>query len=173
MCLALVVVLVAGLWWWRSLRMTDLERALSVAPADSARLSWTDWGAIRSELGVSLDGDSPKADLDRFLDRAYDRDLSSTSALLGSADVLQTRFGFSPATADWEMFSQSDQGAVIVLRMPKGTDYEAIGERLDGLGFGRPDDPDGVWTGGWTCCPRSPPTSRPSCSSSPSTRTTG
>ena len=152
-CLALVLALVAGLWWWRSLRMTDLERALSVAPADSARLSWTDWGGVRSELGVSLNGDSTTPELDRFLDRAYDRDLSSTSALLGSADVLQREFGFSPATVDWEMFSQSDQGAVVLLRMPKGTDFDAIGSRLAGLGYGKPDDPEGVWTGGMDLLP--------------------
>lgn len=154
LCVVLVAAALAGLWWWRSLRMTELERALSVAPADSARLSWTDWAGVRSELGVSLDAGSSPGELDRFLDRAYDRDLSSTSALLGSADVLQSDFGFSPATVDWEMFSQSDQGAVILLRVPEGTDFDAIASALDRLGFGRPDDPEGVWTGGMDLLPR-------------------
>ena len=150
----LVLALVAGVWWWRSLRMTDLERALSVAPADSARLSWTDWAGVRSELGVSLDADSSRADLGRFLDRAYDRDLSSSSALLGSAEVLQSDFGFSPATIDWEMFSQSDQGAVILLHVPDGTDFDALAGRLAKLGFERPSDPEGVWAGGMDLLPR-------------------
>jgi hypothetical protein len=154
LCLVLVLALVAGLWWWRGLRMTELERALSVSPADSARLSWTDWAGVRSELGVSLSADSPPADLDEFLDRAYSRDLSSTSALLGSADVLQTDFGFSPATVDWEMFSQSDQGAVILLHLPDGTDFDAIADRLTRLGFERPSDPKGVWQGGMDLLPR-------------------
>jgi len=150
----LVVALVAGLWWWRSLRMTELERSLSVTPADSARLSWTDWAGVRSELGFSGGADTSRADLDTFLDRAYDRDLSSTSALLGSADVLHSDFGFSPATIDWEMFSQSDQGAVILLHVPDGTDFEAIAGRLARLGFERPSDPEGIWQGGMDLLPR-------------------
>jgi len=153
-CLVLVLALVAGLWWWRSLRMTDLERALSVTPSDSARLSWTDWAGIRSELDVSLDADSSRAGLDAFLGRAYDQDLSSTSALLGSADVLQSDFGFSPASIDWEMFSQSDQGAVILLHVPDGTDFDTIADRLARLGFERPSDPQGVWQGGMDLLPR-------------------
>jgi hypothetical protein len=154
LCLALVGALAAGLWWWRSLRMSDLERAVSVVPADSARLSWTDWAGVRAELGVSLSADSTRADLDRFLDRAYERDLSSTSALLGSADVLQSDFGFSPATIDWEMFSQSDQGAVILLHVPDDTDFDAIAGRLGTLGFEPPSDPAGVWKGGMDLLPR-------------------
>lgn len=154
LCLGLVLALAAGVWWWRGLRMSELERALSVSPADSARLSWTDWAGVRSELGVSLGADSTRADLNRFLDRAYERDLSSTSALLGSADVLQSDFGFSPATVDWEMFSQSDQGAVILLHVPDGTDFDAIAGRLGKLGFNAPSDPEGVWAGGMDLLPR-------------------
>jgi hypothetical protein len=153
-CLALVLALALGVWWWRNARMTELERALSLSPSDSARLSWTDWAAVRSELGVSLDSGSTRAELTRFLDRAYDRDLSSTSALLGSAEVLQSSFGFSPATIDWEMFSQSDQGAVIVLQVPDGTDFDAIADRLARLGFDRPEDAEGVWKGGMDLLPR-------------------
>ena len=53
-----VVVLV------QSLGDDDAERsrlagALAMAPADSARFSWTDWTAVRREVGLDLDAASP------------------------------------------------------------------------------------------------------------------
>ena len=120
------VVAVVGTRWWRDTHRTGLERATAYAPADAERLSWTDWAAVRDRVGSEVDADSSVRDLRKFLDRGYDDDLTSASALVESAPVLQTRFGFSPASAAWELFSQSAQGAVVVVGMPDGTDVDAI-----------------------------------------------
>src|SRR4029077_2431307 len=77
---------------------------------------------------------------------AFNDDLSSTSALVVSAPVLQQRFGFSPANADWELFSQSDQGAVVMLHLP-ASDLDAVADHLRALGYEEPGDAGGVWHG--------------------------
>lgn len=141
----------AGLRWWGEAHRSDLERAASYAPADAQRLSWTDWAGVREAVGSAgahLDGSSSTAELQDFLDAGFDRDLTSTSALVQSAPVLQERFGFSPATADWELFSQSEGGAVVIVKMPDDTDFDALAEDLVRAGFSRPADDDGVWLGG-------------------------
>jgi hypothetical protein len=154
----LVVALVAvaavvGTRWWRDAHRTGLERAASYAPGDAQRLSWTDWAAVRDDVGARLDAASSGDEVRGFLDDAYDADLSSASALVQSAPVLQAHFGFSPATAESELFSQSDQGAVVILTMPDDTDFDAIGDQLEESGFTRPADDDGVWQGGDTLLP--------------------
>jgi cbb3-type cytochrome oxidase subunit 3 len=145
----LAVVLVAGgWWWWRTAARTDLAEAAALAPADAERLSWTDWSGVRRELGAELSASSSASAQARFLDKGYDADLTSTSALLQSAPVLQKRYGFSPASADWELFSQSSRGAVVLLRMPDSTDFDTLGDGLEELGYGRPSSGTGVWRGG-------------------------
>ncbi|CAI9412812.1 hypothetical protein [Nocardioides sp. T2.26MG-1] len=138
----------AGVWWWRHTQRTDLELAASYAPADAQRLSWTDWAGVRDAVGARLDASSSREQVQGFLDDGYDRDLTSASALVQSAPVLQARFGFSPATADWELFAQSEAGAVVIVRMPDDTDFDELADQLEGTGFTRPDDEDGVWLGG-------------------------
>ena len=54
----------------------------------------------------------PPAQVEDLLDRGFDADLTSASALLSSAVTMQQRFGFSPATLEWELFSQSDRRGV-------------------------------------------------------------
>lgn len=137
--------------WWRDRDRTALEQATSYAPADAQRLSWTDWAAVRDALGADLDGSSSAREVQSFLDDGFDRDLTSTSALVQSAPVLQERFGFSPATAQWELFSQSEQGAVVIVRMPDDTDLGDVADELEHSGFTPPgSDPTGggVWDGG-------------------------
>lgn len=155
--LAIALVAAAALVavrWWRDRDTTELERATSYAPADAQRLSWTDWAAVREAVGAvgtDLDGSSSAGEVRRFLDRGFDRDLTSTSALVQSAEVMQAHFGFSPATADWELFSQADDGAVVIVRVPDDTDLDAIADDLERSGFTRPaTDPTGggVWSGG-------------------------
>jgi hypothetical protein len=146
---ALVLALViGGVLWFQSGGQTDLEQALSVTPADSERVSFTDWQAVRRELGADLSGDSSAGDLTRFLDEAFDADLSPMSALVASAEVLHAEYGFSPATLEWELLAQSPDGAAVVMALPEETDFDAIEDRLEGLGYERPDEPTGVWTGG-------------------------
>ncbi|MEP9363438.1 hypothetical protein ABLE68_10780 [Nocardioides sp. CN2-186] len=138
---------VVGVRWWRDAHRTTFEQATAYAPADAERLSWTDWAAVRSKVGADLDADSSAADLRTFLDQGYDADLTSASALVESAPVLQTHFGFSPASATWELFSQGKAGAVVFIKMPDGTDYDAIADRLRDDGFDEPSSEDGVWDG--------------------------
>ncbi|GAB2450869.1 hypothetical protein GCM10027062_34940 [Nocardioides hungaricus] len=129
--------------WWRDRDRTDLERAARYAPSDAERLSWTDWAAVRDAVGSS--------GLPDLLDQGYAADLTSTSALVESGPELANLFGFSPATVDWELFSQSRQGAVVILRLPADTDLAAVGDRLERIGYDRPADgatAGAVWAGG-------------------------
>ncbi len=142
-----LVVATGGYLWWHGGDRTAFASAVERAPAGTQRLSWTDWAGVRAHEHADLSSRSSTGDLRRFLDRAYDDDLSSTSALVTSAPVLQQRFGFSPATADWELYSQSDQGAVVMLHVPSA-DLVTIAERLAALGYRKPAASGGVWEGG-------------------------
>ncbi len=149
-----VVLVVAVVLWWPGGDESRLERAVHLAPADTERLSWTDWSAVRREVGADL-GDSPDgAAVAAFLDGAFASDLTSTSALVGSSGTLQDAFGFSPGTLDWELFAQSPDGAVDILGMGDEDGVDALADRLRDLGFEEPDDDDGVWGGGQDLLPR-------------------
>jgi hypothetical protein len=131
----------AGVIWWREAHRTDLQRALSLAPTEAERVSWTDWADVRAELGT---GD----DLERLLDEGYDADLTSASALVESAPLLTDEYGWSPASVDWELLAQSERGAAVVVGLPEEVDTDVLADRLDALGYARPDDAAGVWEGG-------------------------
>ncbi|WP_156391009.1 MULTISPECIES: hypothetical protein [unclassified Nocardioides] len=151
--LALLAALaVVGVHWWRDRDTTAFAQAASYAPADAARLSWTDWAAVRGKTGADLDATSSADDVQGFLDDAFDQDLTSASALVQSAPVLQAHFGFSPANVEWELFSQSTAGAVVILRLPDD-DLDAVGDDLEDAGFTRPGTEDGVWIGGDSLLP--------------------
>lgn len=149
-----LALLVAAGWWWRSLQQNDFQRAVSWAPSDAQRLTFTDWADVRRELGVTLSADSPTGDVAGFMSDAFDADLSSMSALPESTEVMHERFGFSPATLEWELLSQSGDGAVVLMRLPDDTDFEALADRLEELGFQRPDEEEGIWSGGADLLPR-------------------
>ena len=149
----LAAAVTAGVRWWRDRDTTAFEQATSYAPADAERLSWTDWAAVRRQVGADLDADSSADELQSFLDDAFDQDLSSSSALVQSAPVLQARFGFSPASADWELFSQSSKGAVVIVGLSDDGDVDDVADDLEDAGFTRPESDDGVWTGGDTLLP--------------------
>lgn len=139
---------VGGVVWWRAQPSSDLERAFRLAPSEAERLTWTDWSGIREELGSDVDLDSPTGRLVDLLDEGYEADLTSTSALLSSATALHEEFGFSPASIEWELFSQSAEGAVVLMGLPEGTDLDALGDGFEQLGYTRPSEEDGVWVGG-------------------------
>ncbi len=149
--LVLVAVLavgaVVGVQRWRDVQRSDLERAMSLAPADSQRLSWTDWGGVRDELELSLSAESSATDLTELIDRGFEADLSSTSALAESAALMHEPFGFSPATVDWELFTQSETAAAVTLGLPDSTDFDDIADRLLELGYVEPSSDTGVWEG--------------------------
>jgi hypothetical protein len=150
--LALLLVAVAavlGVRAWREAHRTDLQQAIALAPADAERFSFTDWAGVRRELDAGdLSSSSTYSDVEDFLGTAYDRDLSSTSAMVGSTEVLQQKFGFSPASVLWELFSQSTDGAVVTMRMPDDFAFDDLADTLTGLGYTQPADAGGVWKGG-------------------------
>ncbi|MBS45199.1 MAG: hypothetical protein CMH83_18915 [Nocardioides sp.] len=125
---------------------TRLQEAMALTPADAARLSWTDWAGVRAELGLDLGDDPRTADVRRLLDRGFDADLTSTSALVSSAAEMQKGFDFSPATLEWELFRQGDTGASILMRLADTTDVEDVASALRALGYAEPDDADGTWS---------------------------
>lgn len=149
--LALVAVVVAGVLAWRSLQRTDLERATAWLPGSTLRATWTDWEQVRSLAdGTSLDAASTTRQVDQFLSRAYDQDLLSTSAVSDSTYAMAERYGFSPLDASWEMYAQSREGQVVVLRLPEEADLDGVERNLRGLGYDAPPDGAGaghVWRG--------------------------
>ena len=146
--LVVLVLVAAGLLWWRSAQLTDLQRAIAVTPPDAQRLSWTDWAAVREELGAGIDAQSETSRLESFLDEGFESDLTSSSALLQSASALHDRYGLSPASLEWELLSQSEEGAVVLMRVPDSVDFDALADRLRQLGYDPPESDTGVWEGG-------------------------
>lgn len=139
---------VAGVRWWRDSRGTDLQRALAYSPEASERFAWTDWAAVRAELGTDVDAGSTALEVTEFLNEGYDADLTSTTAMGESAEVLQDRFGISPATVSWELLSQSTSGSVLTLGVPDSFDFDELTDTLAALGYEEPDSDTGVWQGG-------------------------
>ena len=135
-------------------RRPSCERAVALAPASTERMTWTDWEGVRSTLGSDVDAGSDTEALTGFLDEAFEADLSPMSALVESAEAMQESYGFSPASLEWELLAQSEDGAAVLMRLPDETDFDALGDRLEGLGYQRPDDDTGVWVGGRNLLPQ-------------------
>ena len=147
-----LVLVAAGLTGWRLLpEPTAYQQAVTWLPASTLRASYTDWAQVRDRAGgTSLGAASSAREVDRFLDRAYDLDLTTASAVSVSTYVLMHKYGFSPLDADWEIFGQSREGAVDVLRLDETVDMAGIERTLRTLGYTAPaagSDRAGVWTG--------------------------
>lgn len=130
-----------------------LAAAVELAPEGTARMSWTDWTAVRQEVGTDVTAGSTAGEVRTFLDDAFEHDLVATTALGSSAPVMQAEYGVSPATLDWELFAQSGEGAVVLMGLGD-LDPVALGDRLEGLGYQRPTAADGIWEGGVDLLPR-------------------
>lgn len=143
----LAAAAVAGLVWWRSTSRTPLVEALALAPADTQRYSWTDWAGVRRELDAGVGADSSADAVEDFLSSAYDADLAATSALVTDAGLVHRRTGVSPATATWELFTQAEDGAVIMLGLPDDLSADDLSERLLDAGYTAPEGDDRVWDG--------------------------
>lgn len=152
-CLAALLLVAATVTWLLIRSSQDepgrLARALAMAPADSARLGWTDWSGVRADLDADLSATSPSGDVEQFLTEGFEADLTSTSALGASAPLLQENFGFSPATIDWELFAQSEEGAIVLIGLPSTLSIDEIEDSLRTLGYEAPAEEDGVWVGGF------------------------
>jgi hypothetical protein len=148
---AVVLVLVAvvvGRKAWQDAHRSALGEALDAVPRATMRLGFTDWAEVRHQLDVPDQEKPSAATIDKLTSKAYDTDLSAASSIDESTAALQKYFGFSPATADWEAYAQSDAGATMVVRMPDGFDFDQVTAHLDDVGFTKPDQDTGVWKGG-------------------------
>lgn len=154
LALVLVALLAAGVLWWRAQPEGAFEEAVSHAPADAQRLTFTDWAGVRRELGSDIDGDSSAEEVRAFLAEAFEEDLSPMSALLESTPTMHEEYGFSPATLDWELLSQSEAGAAVLMRLPAEADVDAVRDRMEELGYQRPEEETGVWVGGIDLLPK-------------------
>ncbi|WP_183092513.1 hypothetical protein [Nocardioides stalactiti] len=149
----LLLVAAAVVTWFVVMREDDeagrLAGAVALAPESSTRLGWTDWAGLREELDDSdLDAASSTREVDGFLTAGFDADLTSTSALVSSAPVLHAQFGFSPATIDWELFAQGEEGAIILMGLPDPSAAGDVEDALEEVGYQQPNEDDGVWIGG-------------------------
>ena len=149
-----VVVVAAATLWWRTSQTTELQGAVALAPASTERITWTDWEGVRRTLGSGVDAGSDTEALSGFLDEAFEADLSPMSALVESAEAMQESYGFSPASLEWELLAQSEDGTAVLMRLPDETDFDGLADRLEGLGYQRPDDDTGVWVGGRDLLPK-------------------
>ncbi len=163
---ALVLVLLAGLLVvgvvvWQRLNRSDLEHALEVVPESSLRVGFTDWATVRSRLDADL-GDTPGSKaVEDLIQEAYDRDYGAASSIDDSAPALQKNFGFSPATAQWEVFAQGRDGAAMVLKVAEGADFDVLAGNLRSAGYQKPKEEDGLWKGGVDLMPEIDPTISP------------
>ena len=148
----LVVAIAVGAWFgWKATQRTSYERAVASLPEATLRATYTDWDAVRRlARGTELGSSPTTRDVQRFLSRAYDQDLVSTSAVSDSTYALDEHYGFSPLKADWEMFGQSREGQVAVMRLGEGVDLDDVERNLRQLGYVEPDSgagEGGVWAG--------------------------
>lgn len=133
---------------WGGSGTTTFERAIAMAPADSQRYAWTDWAGARRQLGATVDADSTPRQVADFLDAAFSDDLTSSSGLVDSSPMLQERFGWSPASIEWELLAQSTSGAVEIVGLPDDLDLDELADQVRALGYTPPSTPGGVWEGG-------------------------
>ncbi|MGY2876298.1 hypothetical protein ACVW00_003488 [Marmoricola sp. URHA0025 HA25] len=143
-----LVAVVAGRKVWHDAHRSRLSEALEAVPKGTLRLAFTDWGAVRKELGVPDQAAPSAGTIDKLTNNAYDSDLSAASSIDESTTALQEHFGFSPATVDWEAYAQSRAGATMVVRVPDGFDLDKVTGDLEDLGFTKPASATGVWKGG-------------------------
>jgi hypothetical protein len=141
-----LVLFLARAW---ATRGGDLDEALRLAPAEATRVSFTDWAGIRESVGADLDARSTPADVHEMIDEAYTKDLTSTSVLPDASGLLQQHFGWSPATLDWELYTQSSEGALMIGHL-EDMDADHLVDQLTSMGFAAPEDnpaDGGVWDG--------------------------
>jgi hypothetical protein len=147
-----VLAAVAGAWFgWRAAAGTAYAQAVATMPDETLRATYTDWAGVRSAAGGdALGAASTAREVERFLADAYEQDLTSTSAVVGSTYAMERLFGFSPLTATWEMYGQSRAGAVVVLRFGESVDLAGAERNLRSLGYRPPAEgagQGGVWEG--------------------------
>ncbi len=131
-----VLTVAAGLLASRFLHHDSrIESALKTLPAQTLIANFTDWTSIRSALGPDLSSAAPAGERARLFSRAYDRDFTTTSVLSVFDAEMAGTFGWTVLDSSWEMYGQSRDGSVDVLRMPDGFDFDAADLALTKLGY--------------------------------------
>lgn len=136
---AIAALLLAYAVWPRP---TELERAVGLLPADAQRVLWTDWAGVRDELGCT--------EWSACADEAADRDLSTPSSLLGSAEALEEQLRWGPMTIGWELLGQGESGQVLVAGGLTAERLEDIARAYEEHGVTPPSKrrlDGGVWQG--------------------------
>ena len=123
-----------------------IEQALDALPKQTLVASYTDWRAARVDLAPRLTSDASVQTKKAFLDSAYERDYSINSVLVAFETEMQASYGWTVLDAEWEMYGQSRDGAVAVLKMPDDFDFDAAESQLSRLGYELAGD-DGVRRG--------------------------
>ena len=146
-----VLLVTAAVLIWSRLGTTPVEEAVERLPAGTLRATYTDWTAVQESVpGSDLTARSSSEDFDAFLDKAFDKDLTTASALSDSFEALASNYGITPLDAEWEVYGQAEDGSVDVLRLSEDVDLDALEERFAALGYEAPPDgagTDGVWDG--------------------------
>jgi hypothetical protein len=109
--LVLVIGVVVAVVVWRATSRPEFARAVALAPADTERLSWTDWDAVRREVGADLDVLG-----DRLEDLGYQRPDDEDGVWRGGADVVAS---IGPAlTPELQYFALLGDGLVLTSDRP-------------------------------------------------------
>lgn len=150
---ALVAVVLVGVvvTWGLSHRTTSqFDQALELVPAETMRLSFTDWKAIRDlhDIRPTPAAAPTSAALSELLDAAFETDQSAASMIAANAAALQQFLGFSPVTAQWEALAQAPDGAVLVLKLDSAAAIGQVQRSLRSSGYTPPAEDQVVWHGG-------------------------
>ena len=146
-----LLVVAAGVLVWSRLSGTPFEDAVERLPAGVKRASFTDWDAVQGSVsGSDLTASSSAEEMQEFLDKAFDKDLTEASALTNSFPALAENYGITPLDASWEAYGQAEDGAVDVLKLSEDVDLTSLEDAFAELGYETPADgagSDGVWVG--------------------------
>ena len=148
---AVVLVVAAAVLVWSRLGSTPVEEAVERLPSGTLRATYTDWAAVEKAVpDPDLTARSSTEDFDAFLDQAFDKDLTTASALSDSMEALAVNYGITPLDGEWEIYGQAEDGSVDVLQLSEDVDLDALEEQFASLGYEPPADgpgTDGVWDG--------------------------
>ena len=149
---ALVLAVLAGVGAVAFLvlgRSTPLETAVGFLPESVRRASYTDWTAVAEAVpGRDPDPSWTPREVDIWLEKAFDEELTTTSSLSTSTHPLGAAFGITPLDGEWEVYGQAEDGSVALLRLSDDVDLSALERALEEAGYATPAEgagSSGVW----------------------------
>ena len=127
-------------------RSTPLEEAVASLPKPVLRVSFTDWNQAGAEVpGPDPGVHSSSGAVDRWMEKAFDKGVTSASALSTSFHALGTNYGVTPTSGEWEVYGQARDGSVSLLRLDDSVDLDSLEGRFDAMGYEKSSS--GVWAG--------------------------